>query len=91
MFYYYLTDSLTPLFHAKLLLYCSLYMVNGVTATSVMLKQIIVLSHIDNPAVAQHIQEQLIKAKRNLIALKGNTTEFNTWVQAQLNLLHSCD
>ena len=55
MFHCFLADSLTLVFCAKLLLYSSLYMVNGVTATSVMLKQIIVLSHIDNPAAAQHI------------------------------------
>ena len=55
MFYYFLAGSLTPAFRAKLLLYASLYMVNGVTTTSIMLKQIIVLSRIDNAAAAQHI------------------------------------
>ena len=36
MFYYFIMDSLTPTFHAKLLLHSNIYLMNGTTATSVL-------------------------------------------------------
>ena len=78
MFYYFLVDCLTPLFHSKLLLHSSAYMVHGISVASALLKQIIILTWINNPAVAQYVQEMLIKSKQKVLALKENITEFNT-------------
>ena len=46
-------------------------------AALVMLKQIIILTHINNPAAAQHVRELLIKSKKKCISLKGNIIELN--------------
>ena len=60
-------------------------MVNGVTTDSVLLKQSIILTCINNPAGAHHVCGLLIESKRKLIVLKGNINEFNTWVEAQMD------
>ena len=53
------------------------------------LKQIIILTQIDNLAAATHVRELLIHSKKKLLLLKGNITEFNKWVCKQVNCLHS--
>ena len=91
MFYYFFIDSCTPSFCSKLLVHASAYTVDGISAAATLLKQIIILTQIDNLAVAQHVQETLIESKQKLLALKGNITEFNTWVHTQLDCLYACD
>ena len=54
-----------------------------------MIKQIIILTRINSTAAAQHVREMLIESKKKLIALKGDISEFNTWVCTQMDLLHS--
>ena len=58
---------------------------------SALLKQIIILTRIDNPAATTHVRELLIECKKQLLKLKGNVTEFNSWVRQQVNKLHAQD
>ena len=48
MFYYFLVDSLTNKFHTTVLLYADIYMVPNVPVVSSVLKQIIILTRVDN-------------------------------------------
>ena len=89
MFYYFLADSLTNEFRTTVLLYAEVYTVTNVPVASSLLKQIIVLTRIDNPASTMHIRETLIESKNKLVTLKGNITEFNQWVRKQTGRLHA--
>ena len=89
MFYYFLADSLTNEFHTTVLLYADIYMVTNVPVASSLLKQIIILTRVDNPASTMHIREMLIESKRKLLLLKGNITEFNQWVRKQMGRPHA--
>ena len=50
MFYYFLADSLTNDFRTTVLLYADVYSVTNVPVASSLLKQIIILTRVDNPA-----------------------------------------
>ena len=89
MFYYFLADSLTNEFRTTVLLYADIYTVTNVPVASALLKQIIILTRVDNPASTMHIREMLIESKRKLLLLKGNITEFNQWVRKQMGRLHA--
>ena len=89
MFYYFLSDSLTYEFHAAVLLYAEMYTVTNIPVASSLLKQIIILTRIDNPASTMHIHETLIESRSKLVTLKGNITEFNQWVRKQTGRLHA--
>ena len=89
MFYYFLADSLTNEFRATVLLYSEVYTVTNMPVASSLLKQIIILTRVDNPASMMHIREMLIESKRKLLLLKGNITEFNQWVRKQMGRLHA--
>ena len=89
MFYYFFADSLTNEFRANVLLYSEVYTVTNVPVASSLLKQIIILTRVDNPASTMHIREILIESKRKLLLLKGNITEFNQWVRKQMGRLHA--
>ena len=89
MFYYFLADSLTNDFRTTVLLYADVYSVTNVPVASSLLKQIIILTRVDNPASTMHIREMLIESKRKLLILKGNITEFNQWVHKQMGRLHA--
>ena len=89
MFYYFLADSLTNEFRTTVLLYSEVYTVTNVPVASSLLKQIIILTRVDNPASTMHIREMLIESKRKLLLLKGNVTEFNQWVRKQMGRLHA--
>ena len=89
MFYYFLADPLTNEFRTMVLLYADIYMVTKVPAASSLLKQIIILTRVDNPTSTMHIREMLIESKRKLLLLKGNITKFNQWVCKQLGCLHA--
>ena len=84
MFYYFLSDSLTNDFRATVLLYADIYTVTNVPVASALLKQIIILTRVDNPASTMHIRETLIESKQKLLILKGDITEFNRWVRKQI-------
>ena len=71
------------------LLYADVYSVTNVPVASSLLKQIIILAMVDNPASTMHIQEMPIESKRKLLVLKGNITEFNQWVWKQIGWLHA--
>ena len=81
MVYYFLADLLMNEFRTTVLLYADIYMVKNVPVASSLLKQIIILTRVDNPASTMHIREMLIESKWKLFLLKGNITEFNQWVQ----------
>ena len=89
MFYYFLADSLTNEFHTTVLLYADIYTVTNIPVASSLLKQIIILTRVDNPASTMHIREMLIESKRKLLLLKGNMTEFNQWFCKQMGHLHA--
>ena len=89
MFYYFLADLLTNDFRTTVLLYVDVYSVTNVPVASSLLKQIIILMRVDNPASTMHIREMLIESKRKLLVLKGNIAEFNQWVRKQMGLLHA--
>ena len=84
MFYYFLSDSLTNEFHMTVLLYADIYTVTNIPVASLLLKQVIILTQVDNPASTMHIREMLIESKCKLLLLKGNITEFNQWVHKQM-------
>ena len=86
---YFLVDSLTNEFHTTVLLYADAYTVANVPVASSLLKQIIILTRVDNPASTMHIREMLIESKHKLLLLKGNITEFNQWVCKQMGQLHT--
>ena len=89
MFYYFLVDSLTNEFRTTVLLYSEVYTVTNIPVASSLLKQIVILTRVDNPASTMHIREMLIESKRKLLLLKGNNTEFNQWVRKQMGRLHA--
>ena len=89
MFYYFLLDSLTNKFHTTVLCYADVYTVTNVPVASLLLKQVIILTRVDNPASTMHIREMLIESKHKLLLLKGNITEFNQWVHKQMGRLHA--
>ena len=89
MFYYFLADSLTSDFRTTVLLNADVYTVTNVPVASALLKQIIILTRVDNPASTMHIREMLIESKRKLLLLKGNITQFNQWVRKQMGRLHA--
>ena len=90
MFYYFLVDSLTNEFHTMVLLYADVYTIANIPVASSLLKQIIILTRVDNPASTMHIREMLIESKHKLLLLKGNITEFNQWVcNKQMGWLHA--
>ena len=89
MFYYFLADLLTTDFRTNVLLYADVYTMANVPVASTLLKQIIILTRVDNPASTMHIREMLIESKSKLLQLKGNITEFNQWVRKQMGHLHA--
>ena len=89
MFYYFLADSLTSDFRTTVLLYADVYTVTNVPVASALLKQIIILTRVDNLASTMHIREMLIESKSKLLLLKGNITQFNQWVRKQMGRLHA--
>ena len=89
MFYYFLADSLTSDFRTTVLLYADVYTVTNVPVAPALLKQIIILTRVDNPASTMHIREMLIESKSKLLLLKGNITQFNQWVRKQMGRLHA--
>ena len=54
MFYYFLLDLLTNKFHTTVLLYADVYTIINVPVASSLLKQIIILTRVDNPASSMH-------------------------------------
>ena len=89
MCYYFLADSLINDFQTTVLLYADTYSVNNVPVASALLKQIIILTRVDNPVSTMHIRETLIEAKQKLLILKGDITEFSRWVRKQMGRLHA--
>ena len=89
MFYYFLSDSLTNEFRTTVLLYADMYTVTNIPVASSLLKQIIILTRVDNPASTMHIWETLIESKSKLVTLQGNIPEFNQWVRKQTGQLHA--
>ena len=89
MFYYFLANSPTNDFRTTVLLYADVYTVANVPVVSTLLKQIIILTRMDNPASTMHIRKMLIESKSKLLQLKGNITEFNQWVRKQMGHLHA--
>ena len=89
MFYNFLADSLTNEFCTTVLLYADIYTVANIPVASSLLKQIVILTRVDNPASTMHIREMLIESKCKLLLLKGNITEFNQWVHKQMGHLHT--
>ena len=63
MFYYFLSDSLTNEFRTTVLLYVDVYTVTNVPVAASLLKQIIILTRVDNPASTMRIREMLIESK----------------------------
>ena len=72
-----------------MLLYVEMYTVTNVPVASSLLKQIIILTRVDNPASTMHICETLIESRSKLVTLKGNITEFNQWVRKPTGQLHA--
>ena len=62
MFYYFLVDLLTNEFHTTVLLYTNMYTITNIPVASSLLKQIIILTRVDNPASTMHIREMLIQS-----------------------------
>ena len=73
MFYYFLSDSQTNQFRTTVLLYAEMYTVTNVPVAFSLLKQIIILTRIDNPASTMHIRETLIESRSKLVTLKGTS------------------
>ena len=89
MSYYFIADSLTNDFRITVLLYADTYTIANVPIASALLKQIIILTRVDNPASTVHIREMLIESKSKLLLLNGSITEFNQWVRKQMGRLYT--
>ena len=76
MFYYFLSDSLTNEFHATVLLYADVYTVMNIPVTASLLKQIIILTRVDNPASTMHIDT--ILSVVSLFSLRSNNSTTRT-------------
>ena len=72
-----------------MLLYAEMYTVTNIPVASSLLKQIIILTRVDNPASTMHIRKILIESRSKLVTLKENITEFNQWVRKQTGRLHA--
>ena len=59
MLYYFLVDSLESKFRAKALLYAECYSANNVVVESALLKEIVILTRIDNPAATTNSCERI--------------------------------
>ena len=88
MFYCFLIDSLDAEFKMMVLLYPKNCTVNSTHGASALLKQIIILTQIDNPAAASHVRDHLIDSKKKLLLLQGSITKLNKWVCKQVSGLH---
>ena len=91
MFYYFIADSLTNNFRTTVLFYTDVYTVANVPVASALLKQIIILTRVDNLASTMHVREMLIESKSTLLLLQGNISEFNQLVRKQMGRLHACE
>ena len=89
MLYNLLIESLTEDFKAQVLLFVNDFTINDVPDGICLLKQIIVLTYIDNRATTAHIRDTLIDMSDKLVELDGNVTEFNNWVRAQVVRLNA--
>ena len=87
--FYFLADLLMNEFRTTVLLYAEVYTVTNIPVASSLLKQIIILTRVDNPASTMHIREMFIESRHKLLLLKGNITEFNQWVCKQMGHLHT--
>ena len=76
-------------FRTTVLLYADVYTVTNVPVASALLKQIMILTRVDNPTSTMHIREMFIESKCKLLLLKGNITQFNQWVRKQIGRLHA--
>ena len=65
-------------FHTMVLLYAAIYTVSNIPVASSLLKQIIILTRVNNPASTMQIREMLIESKHKLLLLKGNITDFQS-------------
>ena len=72
------------------LLYADMYTVANIPVASSLLKQIIILTRVDNPASTMHIREMLIESKHKLLLLKGNITELIQPVGMQTDGMTTC-
>ena len=73
------------------LLYADVYTVTNIPVASSLLKQIIILTRVDNLTSTMHIHKMLIESKHKLLLLKGNITEFNQWVYKQMGHLYAME
>ena len=89
MLYNFLIESLTEDFKEQVLLFVDDFTINDVPDGICLLKQIIVLTYIDNRATTAHIRDTLIDMSDKLVELDGNVTEFNNWVRAQVVRLNA--
>ena len=93
MLYNFLIESLTDSFKAQVLLYEQDYTITPMGGQPAMkdgptlLKQLIILTYIDNRATTAHIRETLINMTYQLTQLQGDTTAFNDWVREQVRQL----
>ena len=83
MLYYFLIESLTETFKAQVLLFVDNFTINDAPDGICLLKQIVVLTYIDNRATTAHIRATLIDMSDKLTELEGNITLFNNWVRTQ--------
>ena len=77
MFYYFMADSLMNNFHTTVLLYADVYTVANVSIAFALLKQIIILTRVDNPASTMHIWEMLIESKSKLFSKVTSPNSIN--------------
>ena len=90
MLYNFLIESLMYAFKAQVLLYEHDYTITPMGGLPSMkdrptlLKQIIMLTYIDNRATTSHIRETLIYMTHQLTNLQGDITAFNDWVHEQV-------
>ena len=76
MLYYFLIESLTETIKAQVLLFVDNFTINDAPDGICLLKQIVVLTYIDNRATTAHIRDTLINMSDILTELEGNITLF---------------
>ena len=79
MFYYFLADLLTNEFRTMVLLYADTYTVTNIPVASALLKQIIILTRVDNPESAPCKPEENGKFQNNIPTSPTRITRSTTY------------
>lgn len=89
MLYKFLISSLEKDFRASILLYKSEYTIGGDADGPMLLKRILMLTHIDTKATISLIRASLVNMSTTFTEYEGDVMKFNAWVRGQVSILRA--